>query len=155
MNVLDIHTQVLQRSLWCQAPEADKIPFKGLHPDPATIEQPVCFHQPVHLLVVDDPAFFFWLSGDISIPVTTELLGKAGFNIPHHFRVVKELTAILHRMCTGQCPFRSTGPAVIKTTWTHTTPTQQPADTDVLGLIFLDQAQRLARGASLFFKAPF
>jgi hypothetical protein len=62
MHVLDVHGKELERSLSSRASEADKIPSKGFGSDSAATKQVVLLHQPVHLLMVDDPALILQFS---------------------------------------------------------------------------------------------
>jgi hypothetical protein len=72
VNVLDIHTQILQRTVRFEAPEAYKMPLKGSRSDAGTTQQAVFLHQPVHLFMIDDPAFVVQCTGHVAIAVTTE-----------------------------------------------------------------------------------
>lgn len=152
--ILNIHRQVLQRPFSARRSKTNKIPLKWLRPDFPSVQQFVLLHQPVNLLMIDDPAQVLQFASHIAIPVTTELLVQRFFNILYYRCIFKELTVIVCTVRAGFDSFISSRLFIIKTAGPYFRPPQYtPGCYTSENIGFYWALQPPLEGTLLFFKA--
>jgi hypothetical protein len=114
MKILNVHTQALQRLLSRYLPETYKLPLYARQPDLPVEQQVVHLHNPLHLLVVNDPTLILQAVAHVIVPITAELLLELSLYAFFHLHVVKDLSVNIGRYkCWFAPPFTFTTLAII------------------------------------------
>jgi len=91
VHILDVHSKVLKRFCCNDLSEPYELPGYTYLADFPVEQEMMHFHQPIHLLVINDPASFLQDLTHVMIPITAELLLELSLHAFYHLHVVKDL----------------------------------------------------------------
>ena len=92
VHILDVHSKVLKRFCCNDLSEPYELPGYSCLADFSVEQEMMHFHQPVHFLVINNPASFLQDFTHVMIPITAELLLELSLHAFYHLHVVKDLT---------------------------------------------------------------
>jgi hypothetical protein len=124
VDVLDVHTQVLQWFFRPDLSEPDKLPGNAYGTNLSVEQQMVKLHQAVHLLVVDDVSSVFQLIPYVLISIATELLLQDSFHILDYYHIINKFTFLCNRHLAWLAATHTSTPFVVKAAARHAGPRQ-------------------------------
>jgi hypothetical protein len=122
VDVLDVHTQVLQWFFRPDLSEPDKLPGNAYGTNFSVEQQMVKLHQAVHLLVVDYVSSVFQLIPYVLVAIATELLLQDGFHILDYQFIINKFTFLCNRHPVWLAATYTSTPFVVKTTTRYAGP---------------------------------